>query len=217
MLEHPSAGVWAIADGMGGHKGGDVAAEILIQRLADIAAPSCASSITNALAQANSAILATGHGQSGTTVVLVHIDADRANFFWAGDSRAYLIRGGNCQLLTHDHSVVQELVDAGALTPLQALGHPHANLITRALGIAEAVVIDHACEPLFAGDRLLLCSDGLSRSLSERDKVDLGNLEDQCDKLLMNALQRDGSDNISFILIDVADWQDDQRQSSISH
>lgn len=201
VLERPDAGLWAVADGMGGHSGGGEAAEMLIGHLTQIPAPIGDEAIAQALAAANAEILGASGGQSGTTAVVLHAVGDRAQLFWAGDSRAYLIRGGALKLLTRDHSVVQQLVDSGALTAEQAAHHPHANVITSALGVGETVTIDRALHRLIPGDRLLLCSDGLSRSLCDRDVANADPLDAQADRLLTNALQRDGGDNISFALI----------------
>lgn len=202
VLERAEVGLWAVADGMGGHSGGGEAADTLIAHLADIPAPLAAEAIEHALAEANAAILGASGGQSGTTAVVLHVERDRAHLSWAGDSRAYLIRRGALRLLTHDHSVVQQLVDAGALTPEQAAHHPRANVITSALGVGETLKVDRTLHDLAAGDRLLLCSDGLSRSLCDRDVGNPEPLEAQADRLLTNALQRDGGDNISFALIE---------------
>lgn len=201
VLDRFDVRLWAVADGMGGHSGGGEAAESLISHLSQIPTPVSQEAIAQALARANAAILGAGGGDSGTTAVVLHIDGDRAQLCWAGDSRAYLIRGGTLRLLTRDHSVVQQLVDAGALTPEQAAHHPRANVITSALGVGEAVIIDRTSHRLAPGDRLLLCTDGLSRSLCDRDVAHPEPLDSQADRLLTNALQRDGGDNISLVLI----------------
>ena len=202
VLERPEAGLWAVADGMGGHSGGGEAAETLIGHLADIPAPVAAEAIERALAAANAAILGASGGRGGTTAMVLHAHGDRADLYWAGDSRAYLIRRGALRLLTRDHSVVQQLVDAGALTPEQAAHHPRANVITNALGVGEELKVDRTSHRVLQGDRLLLCSDGLSRSLCDRDVANADPLEAQAGRLLTNALQRDGGDNISFALVE---------------
>jgi len=204
VLDASDRMLWVIADGMGGHKAGDVAAETLVAHLGATTAIDNAATLTQALIQANDLIRAQTDGQGGTTVVSLRIDNAVATLSWAGDSRAYLIRDGELRLLTHDHSVVQQLVDAGVITAEQALHHPHANVITNALGTSAEVRIDTAEVNLIAGDRILLCSDGLSRSLSERDVVGDCGLDPLADRMLTNALQRDGQDNISLILVEIA-------------
>ncbi|WP_374408446.1 PP2C family serine/threonine-protein phosphatase [Pelagerythrobacter sp.] len=203
VLERPDVGLWAVADGMGGHSGGGEAAETLIAHLTRIPSPISMSAIDQALAAANAAILDASSGQSGTTAIVLHTEGPTAFLYWAGDSRAYLIREGALHLLTHDHSVVQQLIDAGALTPDEAAHHPQANVITNALGVGETLTIDRTSCHLLPGDRLLLCSDGLSRSLSDRDFTFVEPLAAQADRLLTNALQRDGSDNISLALVEL--------------
>ncbi|UVO50478.1 protein phosphatase 2C domain-containing protein [Sphingomonas sp. SUN019] len=204
LLDRTARGLWAIADGMGGHRAGDVAAGIAIDTLAALADTGALideSAVTTALSAANAAIIAaTGDTDtSGTTIVA----ATPTHVLWVGDSRAYRIRDERLTPLTRDHSVVQELIDAGLLSPADAPRHPRANVITRALGIGAAVEIERARIELLAGDLLLLCSDGLSRSLDPRDFIPGRPLEAQADRLLTNALQRDGSDNASLILVAV--------------
>ncbi|WP_068094591.1 PP2C family protein-serine/threonine phosphatase [Novosphingobium rosa] len=208
LLDCPERGLWAVADGMGGLHGGDVAAELVIGALRQLVrqpAPVTASMIAEALQQANAAILTRGRdtgGMIGSTVVVLHIEADRATLFWAGDSRAYHCGAGAWTQLTRDHSVVQELLDAGLIDRDQARRHPKAHIVTRALGVAQALEIAQMTHTVAPGDRLLLCSDGLTRMLDTQDftsDVDIGTA---ADTLLMQALHRDGSDNISLILIE---------------
>ena len=142
-------------------------------------------------------------------MVAVHLDESLATVAWAGDSRAYLLRDGIVQL-THDHSVVQELVDAGLLSPDAARRHPHANVVTRALGIMHDVDIAMTCIEVQRGDRILICSDGLSRSLDESAISGVRTLHSFADALLSDSLRRDGSDNISLIVIDVSDAAGDE-------
>ncbi|MBC9033393.1 serine/threonine-protein phosphatase [Sphingomonas sp. JC676] len=209
LLDCPERGVWAIADGMGGHRGGDVAAEIVIgalREVTDAASPlPCAQSIEAALYRANQRIrdhaLSAG-GVIGSTVVVLHIADDRACLFWVGDSRGYRIRAHHLEQLTRDHSLVQELVDAGVISNEAAATHPQANVVTRALGVEAELAIEKLAFLVSPDDILLLCSDGLSRSL-ENDAAESTNEpgEALADRLLSTALHRDGSDNISFVVI----------------
>lgn len=206
-LDRSDRGLWAVADGMGGHAEGAAAATIAIEALAALADGDAAiarGTILAALDEANTRIHA-GAGTSGATIVVLALDGLRATLCWAGDSRAYRIRGGNADRLTHDHSLVQELVDAGVLSESAAERHPRANVVTRALGVAASVVVEVATVTLAPGDRLLLCSDGISRSLHARDFTTMpAELEACADRLLANALQRDGSDNATLVLVDLA-------------
>lgn len=206
VFDWPEGGLWAVADGMGGHRGGDLAAEAVVEALralapaADRAAPDV---VLHALEAANRQIfarnLAAGE-QAGATVVTLCRDGTTAHVAWAGDSRCYRVRDGNLDLLTRDHSVVQDLIEVGLLTPATAAHHPQANVITRALGIAGECAIDRTSVPIRPGDRFLLCSDGLSRSLTEADAID-PDIATAADRLLAQALHRDGSDNISLVLV----------------
>ncbi len=208
-LDCPDRKLWAVADGMGGHFAGDVAADRAIsalRRLADSDTPIDATTVAAALDDANREIQAlarSAHGTCGTTIVVAWIIGDTAHVAWSGDSRAYLIRNGSAQQLTADHSLIQEMIAAGALTPELARGHPGANVVTRALGVEETLKLDIAQTDLRSGDRLLLCSDGLSASLESSDFAGRHlAVESEADALLAKALARDGSDNISLVLID---------------
>lgn len=203
-----AAGLWAIVDGMGGHAGGDIAAQTVVDTLRDLVArvpQPTLDDVRLAAHAANHAIVrrnrATGV-QTGATMVLAVLDGARVHLAWAGDSRAYRLTGRCAEPLTRDHSVVQDLVDAGLLTREAALRHPHASVVLRALGVAETVAIETRTVALAAGERLLLCSDGLSRSLDEQAVPrDMG-VEQLADTLLAQALVRDGSDNVSLVIVE---------------
>lgn len=202
VLDRPERRLWAVADGMGGHSAGDRAAAAAIDALDAVVAPIAAPVILDALAAADRAIAAQKEdGGSGTTIVVAWAEATRLHLFWAGDSRAYRIRGGRTAPLTRDHSLVRELVDGGLLTEAEAERHPQANVVTRALGIGPRFATETVSTDLVPGDLVLLCSDGLSRSLDPRDFAPDLDLDAQADRLLRHALQRDGSDNTSLVLI----------------
>lgn len=207
VFDWPEGGVWAVVDGMGGHRGGDLAAQSVIdalRALGESRAFGSPAAILAALDCANDSIFARNaeHGeQAGATIVALSFYGAAVHIAWAGDSRCYRIRDGAVDLLTRDHSVVQELVDAGLLTPVAAANHPQANVITRALGVDSVCEVESRLVDFVEGDRFLLCSDGLSKSLDERDLIDSG-LDALADDLLAKALRRDGADNISLILIE---------------
>lgn len=199
--------VWAVADGMGGHAGGDLAAQAVVDRLRTLTATERPLRFTDmlvALGQANGDIRHRNdrlRTDAGSTVVAAMI-YDRSLFVaWAGDSRAYLLRKGNLELLTRDHSLVQDLVDAGLVPASLAENHPKAHIITRALGVDDNPQLQTITAELQDGDRVLLCSDGLSRSLRLGDMAQ-HSIHQLADDMLNNALARDGSDNISLTLID---------------
>lgn len=201
VFDHAEAAVWAVADGMGGHSGGDLAAQEVVNALRTAILPE---GVLDALHAANAAIHARNrrlHLDAGTTVVAAALAGGQLTISWAGDSRAYRLRDGHAEQLTHDHSLVQQLVDASLLTPAQAETHPHANIVTRALGVDADPELE-TVRVQAAGDRFLLCSDGLSRSLRPGDFADRPTLDMLADRLVANALERDGSDNLSLVLIE---------------
>ena len=141
---------------------------------------------------------------ASTVVVLLVRDGHFA-CLWAGDSRAYLLRRGVLQAVTRDHSLVQELVDAGTLTDKQAERHPQANVITRAVGAGDAVLeLEKITAPLEAGDRFLLCTDGLGKTL---DAATLAHLTadpgDPAERLVAAALGAGVRDNVTAVVIEV--------------
>lgn len=208
VFDCPDRKIWAVVDGMGGHEGGDVAAQTVVDHLRALSTQSSQiglAPLLAALTEANAAIVARNATlglNSGATVVAAAIDQQMVQIAWAGDSRAYLVRAGNVIRLTRDHSFVQELVDAGLLTAQAADHHPQSNVVTRALGVHDLPGVETICVAPRRGDRILLCSDGLSRSLAKDElsaAVPIGTL---AASLLANALYRDGSDNVSLVLLE---------------
>jgi serine/threonine protein phosphatase PrpC len=211
VFDSSAAGLWAIADGMGGHDSGDLAAQAVVSALHQLSEsdkPLDGKAIETALVDAGRRVhdgaLRT-MARSGSTVVALHIDGPRGTVLWAGDSRAYRLRAGLMERLTRDHSVVQELVDAGALRPELADRHPEAHIITRALGTAPHVEIDRRDLDVRDGDLFLLCSDGLSRGCLDGTLSAAlgGSIRDMADRLLARALEAGGNDNISLLLVGV--------------
>ena len=215
MLSRPDLGLWAVADGMGGHDAGEVASALVVDMLerapAQSEAYARADAARAALLAANRQLLAmaqSGDAQRtiGSTVVL--LAADAASFFclWAGDSRAYLARDGALQQLTHDHSLVQQLVDSGDIDPQTAAQHPNANIILRAVGAGQDLDIDGVEGKLRAGDGFLLASDGLTRLLDDHEMLDgleTPDLEVAADRLMNLCLARKAPDNVTFVLVRV--------------
>ncbi|QRZ14428.1 serine/threonine-protein phosphatase (plasmid) [Paracoccus methylovorus] len=219
ILVDPSGQVWAVADGMGGHLLGGYAADRVIdalETLADSEEPMAA--LTARFAAADALIAARGQSEGaviGATAVAAVIRRGRLTLAWAGDARAYLLRDGRLAGLTRDHSLVQELVDAGRLAPEAARDHPQANIVTRAVG--AGAVPEFAALDLAAGDRLLLCSDGLTHVLTDPALAETlqatrpgmalaaaGTPADAaCARLLQQALAGGGPDNVSVIVVDI--------------
>ncbi|TCO70519.1 PP2C family protein-serine/threonine phosphatase [Rhodovulum euryhalinum] len=214
ILTDPDGELWAVADGMGGHQAGDVASDMVIDALAglpDDAAP--VAGLIGRLAQANTDVAAragaAGRGQMGATVVAAMIRNAVAHLVWAGDSRAYLLRAGHLRLLTRDHTVVQDLVDQGALGPHEAETHPESHVVTRAVGMGPGFEAESLSVPVVPGDRLLLCSDGLPRCLSQQEIAGLlrraASPAEACRALVAAALDAGAPDNVSVIVVDLVE------------
>jgi protein phosphatase len=225
--------LFVVADGMGGHAAGEVASKLAVSAIADFIAstrrdaeitwpyeydlsiPMEGNRLKTAIRLANQRILDTiSHKKDlegmGTTLVVAMVSDGRAHVGHVGDSRAYLIRGGAITQLTSDHSWVNEQVKLGFLTKSDASRHPFRNVVTRALGSREDVLVDMAEQPLEAGDVLLLCSDGLNTMLDDESIVRtvLDNEQDvdaAARALVAKANENGGEDNITVILIKVDD------------
>jgi protein phosphatase/serine/threonine-protein phosphatase Stp1 len=214
FVDRPDLGIWAVADGAGGHDSGELASGLIARTLEAIppglSAPELLGQVRARVGEAHAALRATAAERGGgsiiasTVVVLIARDAHFA-CLWAGDSRAYLLRDGALSQLTRDHSLVQELVEAGAIRPEEAEGHPRANVITRAVGAdSDALELDKISGRLMAGDRFLLCSDGLCKTLSEADLAQLLVAADPpTDGLIAAALARKVRDNVTAVTVDV--------------
>lgn len=215
FVNRPDLGLWAVADGAGGHSDGDTASRMIAEALDGIPAGLGAAEILvevrgrilDAHARLRERATSLGGGAiiASTVVVLLARDTHFA-CLWAGDSRVYLLRQGEFRQVTRDHSLVQELVDSGVLAEGEAQGHPHANVITRAVGADEAVLdLDKVTERLLPGDRLLLCSDGLFKALPESEAAAvLGSDEDSpAERLLLAALAGRAEDNITAVTVEV--------------
>jgi PPM family protein phosphatase len=206
--------LFVVADGIGGFEAGEVASSLAVDVLKNLQPDE---SFKAAIAEANRRIVAAGRGDDklsgmGTTVVAIRFGGTQrepvAEVAHVGDSRAYLMRGGDMNAITEDHSLVAELVRSGDLTRDQAAEHPQKNLITRALGADEEVDVDTTILPIEAGDRILLCSDGLSDMVSEAEISELladapADPERVASGLLSAALEAGGNDNITIIVVDV--------------
>ena len=210
FVQRQDAGLWAVLDGVGGQDGeraSELAAGVLMTVPAGLPLAARCATVKQALSSAHQT-LTTNAAQEGrraaaTTAVVLLLEADRYKCLWVGDSRAYRLRAGTLEQLTRDHSLVQELMDMGAITPQQAEVHPNASLITRAVGQQDGPLdLSETRGGLQTGDDMLLCSDGLFRAL---DRATLTRLlsatADAADGLVMAALAADGSDNITAVTI----------------
>ena len=206
--------LFAVADGMGGHAAGEVASEVDIQSL--IAhAPHTADGddLARAVVEANRAVIRAareglGRQGMGTTMTAAVLDGPRMVIAQVGDSRAYLLHQDRLQAVTRDHSLMADLIESGQITPEQAKTHPQRSVITRALGSDPNTLPDIYEMTVEDGDRLLLCSDGLSGmvddDLLESTLIRVGNPQKCADTLVEEALAAGGHDNITAIVVDVA-------------
>lgn len=204
--------LYAVADGMGGHGAGDLASRLAIDTLTLCArvGPLSVETVLGTLGDANQAIFehdaADGMGTTITGLAsLETAGGPHLMVFNVGDSRVYRVADDHLEQVTVDHSEVQELVLAGALTPGQARTHPRRNIVTRALGIALAVCPDYWLLPATAADRYLLCSDGLFNELPEDQMLPLvgGDPQHAATALVAAANEAGGHDNITVIVVDV--------------
>jgi serine/threonine-protein phosphatase Stp1 len=216
MVCRPDLGLWAVADGAGGHARGEVASGMIAQSLEAIppglSAPEMLTEIRTRMTATHAALReAAESGAShdicaSTLVVLIARDSHFA-CLWAGDSRAYLLRDGQFAQITKDHSLVQELVDAGAITAEQAESHPRANVITRAVGAdVDELELDKITSQLLPGDRFLLCSDGLCKTLSDTDMAGLMGAPASAtltEQLIAAALANHVRDNVTAVAVEV--------------
>lgn len=212
-LDCNDAGLWVVADGMGGHHRGDVASKIVINACKDISRAAnieeFAAEVRDRLKLANKQIQDEVHRISsdlvmGCTVVTLLVFKRHWYCFWAGDSRAYLMREGQIIQITRDHSLVQEMVDRGELDQEQALKHPYANYITRAVGTQEKLILDERQSVLRDGDSVLLCSDGLTKELSDSEiatVLEHYDCEEASRELINLSLERGGRDNVTVAVI----------------
>jgi protein phosphatase len=215
-LEQPERGLWAVADGMGGHALGEFASRVAIRSLIDLpATQSLEQYVDDAherLQSANRRLRAEAALRDvaviGTTIVALLASGRRCACLWAGDSRIYLCRAGRLRLLTRDHSQVEAARSRRSSNVDDTLHRPPANLITRALGAEDALEIDRAVVEVVDGDVFLLCSDGLSNEVSElaiEQALLPGNCRQASQALIDLALQRGGHDNITAVVVRAED------------
>ena len=211
MLVQPP--LYVVADGMGGHKGGEVASGIavsLISKILEGAKPN-KELLAEGIMEINEMIyekqLKVKELQGmGTTFTALWEDEDRVLIAQVGDSRAYLLRGGNFKQITQDHSVVAELIKQGAITEEMAKTHPYRNVITRALGTNPEVEVDLFEVEKHVGDQWVICSDGLTKYLCAAEMQLILQelpLETVAEEYLEYALSAGGGDNITFLLLEV--------------
>jgi serine/threonine protein phosphatase PrpC len=213
VLERPDAGVWVVADGMGGHTRGDIASRRIVEAFADIGPSRRLQELVAKsrlrLHQANERVFRESRSLGpqttmGSTAVVLLASRDEFACLWVGDSRIYRYRDGELQQLTRDHSLLQELIDQGELSEAEALGHPSARSITRAVGAQRSVSIDEIRGELCDGDVFLLCSDGLPLEVASEEIASTLARRSHADAtaaLLKLSLERGARDNVSLTVV----------------
>lgn len=207
---NPTAGVWVVADGMGGHFGGEWASAAIIERIGNLPKhgdfAKRLDATRQAIADSNQCIFDEAHiqgRQMGSTVVALVIGDCRYAILWAGDSRAYLKRGDACLRLTRDHSQAEELVDAGLLDRGAVAGHHSSHILVRAIGVLPSVEVDEIVGECAENDIFMLCSDGLHNLVSDAEIaeiIDRGAFDRVSEQLVELSLERGAPDNITICL-----------------
>ncbi|MCA1831856.1 MAG: Stp1/IreP family PP2C-type Ser/Thr phosphatase [Actinomycetota bacterium] len=207
--------IFAVADGLGGHRAGEIASQLALEPLKMLdggADGSTAEALVQAVRDANRAVYEHAEQEQdmrgmASTITALSIDDSTAHLAHVGDSRCYLIRDGAITQLSQDHTLVARMVQEGKLTPQQAESHPQRSIVTRALGAGVDVDVDTLELELLGGDRLVLCSDGLTAVLSDEELREFAtstyDLDVVCRQLVEEANARGGPDNITVLVIDV--------------
>ncbi len=214
------SGLALVCDGMGGARGGDTASTIAKKVITEtiqktyqdvMGAEAVKAMVLEAVASANRAIYQTAKDHPeytgmGTTVVLSLLHQKRAYIAHVGDSRLYLMREHSLTQITRDHSFIQEMVDRGEISPEEARVHPNKNIITRAVGVHWDVDVDFYSLDLYPGDKLLLCTDGLTNLCPDEklaDVISSDSIEEAAETLICTANQEGGHDNITVVIVEV--------------
>ncbi len=213
LLQDGKFGLYGVADGMGGHNGGDIASQmavLMLGRVLEGAKPD-KELLKGGIEEVNLLIykeqlkneLLSG---MGTTLTVIWEDEEKLLIGHVGDSRLYLIRDGKIEQISHDHSMVAEMVRNGTLTAEEAKHHPYRNVITQAVGTGESVDAEIMEIEKKRGDKYLICSDGLYEYISEEEMLKLvlfSPADHAADVMLENALERGGKDNITLLIAEV--------------
>lgn len=227
--ERSDIGVWAVADGMGGHEAGEIASAMVTDHIKSLAPNEnivdMLDAVEKSIMAANQALIdraASYDAQRvpGSTVVVLIINGDQGAIVWAGDSRIYRRRDNMITQLTRDHSHVQDLVEQGVILESEAESHPMANVITRAVGISEPLELDSQWIDVRPDDQFLLCSDGLSRLVTNDELQSMmanKDSEEVTQSLLHTALVRGARDNVTLICVkNCPDGEGDKEDEEIT-
>lgn len=207
----PDAGLFLVADGMGGHENGEWAAAAIADAIRDVALSghfeADSQAVAEALHRANATIWAEAQArglQMGSTAVALLIRDRRFAVLWVGDSRAYLQRGEQLVRISHDHTQVQEMIDRGLLSPEDADGHPMSHVLARAVGVRDTVAVDVIADEIEPGDVFLLCSDGLMARVEDAEIDAILRVQDaaaRVERLVALTLERGAPDNVTVVTV----------------
>lgn len=213
FIERTDINLWAVADGMGGHQGGEIASQMIVDSLQEISLPINSLSdyvdrVEDSLINVNRSLIQLGKDQFsnrtiGSTVICMLAHNAHIAYLWAGDSRLYRLRNNRLEQLSSDHSEIQRLIDEGLLDASVAKSHPASNVVTRAIGGQQLIIPQIAVDDAEPSDVYLLCSDGLYRDINDEELFEIVNnqpLEQASDSLIELALSRSGADNLTLIL-----------------
>ena len=215
MLDRPEIGLWAVADGMGGHAKGDVASQMIVESLKNIrntvSLPRFIDEIEDNILTVNKTLVEKARESAkkvtiGSTVVIFLTFDKYCVYIWAGDSRLYRLRQGKLQQVTTDHSQVEQYIEQGLISREESIKHPHGNMITRAVGATEELFLDMDMQEILPGDRFLLCSDGLTKHIPDLEIEQFlgkGTAQECCTQLINTTLERGAVDNVTSIIIDI--------------
>lgn len=213
IMTKPDAGIWAVADGMGGYEAGDVASKMIVSSLAETEKheylDTFVDDIEDKIISANKRILEYSEimhdGRTlGSTIVSLLIQGQAGVCLWAGDSRLYMLRNNQLQQLSRDHSYVQELLDQGSISEEDAVNHPDANVITRAVGTSDELYIDIKAFNVQIGDTFLLCSDGLYNVVDDSEiehHMRSDDIDNAVRQMVVKALENGAPDNVSVVMV----------------
>jgi serine/threonine-protein phosphatase Stp1 len=213
-LELTWAGLWAVADGMGGHAAGDYVSSLAMDSLRSLpmldSLDDFSGEVRDGLAWVNGIVreetVRRGVAMMGSTVVVLAARGDQAIGLWAGDSRLYRLRDGRIERLSHDHSYVQELQDSGLLNEAEARVHPRGNIVTRAIGVEDDLDLQAVALQVRPGDTYLLCSDGLNKTAEDHEIAEVLGHADPYEvvrSLVHLGLTRGAPDNITAVVVKV--------------
>lgn len=213
-LMEPRIGLWAVADGMGGHEAGEIASASIIHHLATIgfasSAPDLRARFEDRLGKAHAEIrkLSRMRGVTiGSTVAALLARDGNFACLWSGDSRVYLVRQSAIAQISRDHTEAQELLDRGMISAAEARNWPRRNVITRAIGVSDEIAVDFRQGETLPGDVFILATDGLTAHVSDAEIEAAAALSPQqgCEDLLSKVLARGGTDNVTIVLVRIAD------------